>query len=194
VSWNHNTHYHRLVLEAIPGHCARALDAGCGRGELTRKLAPHCREVVGIDSDLPSLTHAKAFTANPANVTFWHGDIMREPLPSESFDLVVAVATLHHLPLRPALERFRDLLRSKGVLVIVGLYRSATLVDYAASAAALPVSWTVRLVVGERLVGAPIQDPTETLATIRTQCQTLLPGSILRRRFFFRYTAIWRKP
>jgi hypothetical protein len=32
------------------------------------------------------------------------------------------------------------------------------------------------------------------LGTIRAACDELLPGAILRRRFFFRYSLIWRKP
>ncbi|CAM5436502.1 hypothetical protein [Streptomyces canus] len=28
--WNHNVHYHRLVLDAVPDDCREALDVGCG--------------------------------------------------------------------------------------------------------------------------------------------------------------------
>jgi hypothetical protein len=41
--WNHNVHYHRVIMEAIPPGCDRALDVGCGAGALTyrdvRRLA-----------------------------------------------------------------------------------------------------------------------------------------------------------
>jgi hypothetical protein len=30
--WNHNVHYHRVIFEAIPPLCDRALDVGCGTG------------------------------------------------------------------------------------------------------------------------------------------------------------------
>lgn len=33
--WSHNLHYHRMILEAIPPGCERALDVGCGTGALT---------------------------------------------------------------------------------------------------------------------------------------------------------------
>ena len=30
--WNHNIHYHRLILQAVPPGCQRVLDVGCGEG------------------------------------------------------------------------------------------------------------------------------------------------------------------
>jgi SAM-dependent methyltransferase len=194
MSWNHNTHYHGLALRALPPNCRRALDVGCGRGALVRKLAAHCGEVVGIDTDSGCIAHAMASTDVQRNVTFINGDVLTHPLERNSFDFLVAVATLHHLPLRKALERFSDLLRPGGVLLIVGLYRIITPTDYALSAAALPISWVIRLLRGEEQVGAPTRDPAETLRSIRQETASALPGAVLRRQFFFRYTIAWRKP
>jgi hypothetical protein len=38
--WNHDIHYHPVVLAAVPEGCRRALDVGCGEGQLTRELQP----------------------------------------------------------------------------------------------------------------------------------------------------------
>jgi SAM-dependent methyltransferase len=119
--------------------------------------------------------------------------VMTYPFPDESFDLVALVATIHHLQLRPALIRLRKLLKPGGVLAIVGLYRGETLTDSAVAAVAFPVSWIFRLVRGYADVGAPVQEPRETLAEIRRECDLLLPGATLRRRLLFRYSLIWRK-
>jgi hypothetical protein len=51
----------------------------------------------------------------------------------------------------------------------VGLYKIATPIDYAYSAAAMPISMAIRFLRGEEEVGAPLQDPSETLATIRRE-------------------------
>ena len=51
MRWNHNTHYHYLVLRAIPPSCRAALDVGCGRGDLAQKMARRCEEVIGIDEE-----------------------------------------------------------------------------------------------------------------------------------------------
>ena len=89
--------------------------------------------------------------------------------------------------------RLRNLLRSGGVLAVVGLYRASTPMDYVFAAAALPISRAIRLFRGEEKVGAPLRDPTETLAEIRRECDAVMPGGVFRRRLFFRYTFVWRK-
>lgn len=193
-AWNHNIHYHDLVLRSVPSPCHRALDVGCGLGLLAQKLSTRCGEVVAIDSDRDAIARARA--ANPSQcIQFVEGDVMTYPFAEDSFDMVVAVASLHHLPLRPALERFRKLVRSGGVLVVIGLFRARTLQDYAWSAmASFPASWTLRLIHGHTEVGAPVQDPKESLVEIRRECRDLLPGCVLQRRLLFRYSLIWRKP
>jgi len=191
--WNHNIHYHDLVLRSIAPGCGRALDVGCGEGLLAGRLAHHCQEVTAIDIDRETISRARA-GGSDNRIKFVEGDVMTYPFPDGSFELITAVATMHHLPLRPALTRFRDLLKPAGMLAVIGLYRANTLADYAFSAAAFPVSWIFRLLRGHARVGAPVQDPRETLREIRSACHALLPGVSLRRQLFFRYSLIWRKP
>jgi len=193
MGWNHNTQYHDFVLSAVPRGCRRALDAGCGEGALARKLARSCEEVVGIDADAGCIARAKAAADAGQNITFVQGDVLVHPLPPGGLDFVVTVATLHHLPLRAALQRLSDLVRPGGVLVVVGLYRIVTPVDYAFSATALPISWAIRLLRGDERVGAPIREPSETLRTIRRESDFILPGAVVRRQFFFRYTLLWKR-
>ena len=194
MSWNHNIQYHDFVIGAVPSPCRLALDVGCGRGVLARKLARHCDEVIAIDVDRDCLAVAKATMDLEPNIIFMQGDVLQQPLPQGSFDFVVAVATLHHLPLHRALERFRELLRPGGVLAVVGLYREATPIDYAVATVALPISLTIRFFSGEDEVGAPLKEPVETLRDIRVKCDSSLPGGIFRRHLFFRYSFVWRKP
>ena len=192
--WNRNIHYHRVVLEAIPAGCGRALDAGCGRGFLARELAPRCREVVAVDVDRDVIARARAMTDPAARITFVEGDVMTLPFEPGSFDLIASVAMLHHVPLEPALARFRDLLRPGGVLAIVGLHALRTPVDYALAAVAIPFGLALRLRYGMTEVGAPITDPVETLREIRAAGATRLPGAAFRRHLLFRYSIVWRKP
>ena len=193
-SWNHNLQYHSIVTQAIPPGCQRALDVGCGRGTLARKLARHCVQVIGVDADDRCLSLAATAPGVEPNIAFVHGDAMSYPFEPDGFDFVVALATLHHLPLRDALSRFRLLLKPGGVLVIVGLYRAITLVDYAFAAIAYPISRTFRTLRREAEVGAPLQAPAETLKEIRAACDSLLPGGVFRRLLFFRYSFVWQKP
>lgn len=60
VIWNHNIHYHPVLLDALPPHPHRVLDVGCGDGilaaDLVRRGIP---EVVAIDVDAPVLRRAR---------------------------------------------------------------------------------------------------------------------------------------
>ena len=193
--WNHNIHYYDLVLSAAGPGCRCVLDVGCGQGLLARRLAQRCHEVIAIDIDREVISHARSCESSDARIRFVHGDVMTYPFPDASFDLIAAVATLHHLPLEPALVRFRSLLRPEGVLAVIGLFRGQGRPgDYALSAVAFPVSWMFRLFRGHAEVGAPVQDPKETLAEIRSACNDILPGASLRRQLLFRYFLTWRKP
>ena len=192
--WNHNIHYHDIVLRAVPRNCHRALDAGCGQGLLARQLAPHCEEVIAIDADRDTLLRGRSASESEPRITFVQGDVMSYAFCDQSFELITAVATLHHLPLRLALARFRELLRPGGVLAVTGLYRADSIQDYACAAAAFPVSWMFRCLRHRAEVGAPLQEPDETLGEIRAACDAILPGGSFRRHLLFRYSFIWRKP
>jgi len=192
--WNHNIQYHDIVLRSVPHRADWALDVGCGQGLLARRLAGCCKSVIAIDADPDAIASARAAGGPGPSLTFIQGDVMTHPLAEGSFDLVAAVAVLHHLELKPALARFRDLLKPGGVLVVIGLYRGDSAVDFAFSSAAFPASWALRVIHGHTEVGAPVQNPRETLREIRNACWDLLPGAVLRRRLLFRYSLTWRKP
>lgn len=49
--WNHNIHYHPLILGAVPYGSERALDVGCGEGMLARELRRLVPHVSAIDLD-----------------------------------------------------------------------------------------------------------------------------------------------
>ena len=191
--WNHNIHYHAFVLNQLPPDCRRALDVGCGEGHLTLKLTQSCEEVVAIDVDETALARARGLIGPNPRVSLKLGDVLAYEFAESSFDCIVAVASLHHLPLRAALIRFRDLLRSGGSLAVVGLYRPSTPMDYAVFAVAAPLSWLMHLGLGKAEVAAPISLPKETLPDIRRAAAEGLPGARVERRLFHRYTLVWSK-
>jgi SAM-dependent methyltransferase len=192
--WNHNIHYHDLVLRSVPANCRLALDVGCGTGVLARRLADRSEKVIGIDIDPKILSQARSFPNPESRIQFVEGDVMTYRLPVRSFDFIAAVATLHHLPLRRALWRFHDLLRPGGVVAVIGLYRAQTLVDFAVDAAAFPANWLLRGLYGYFEPPTRKQNAQETLGEIRSTCKALLPGSEIKRLLLFRYVLIWRKP
>ena len=191
--WNRNVHYHDIVLTAVPPHCRRALDIGCGDGRLASELAEVCAEVVGIDNDAPTIARARAKHRRP-NLEFVDGDVMAHPFSPASFDFVTAIATLHHLPLEPALRRMSDLLRPGGVLAVIGLHPLRTPADFVYGVAGKLYTAWMHLTHPIEPMLAPIRDPEESLDEVRAAVEKLLPGAVFNRELLFRYSLVWRKP
>lgn len=81
----------------------RILDVGCGTGALARSLSKEGALVVGVDPNEGALAAARRSV--PAG-TFLSGEAQALPLEENSFDGVVLLNSLHHVPereMRPAL-------------------------------------------------------------------------------------------
>ena len=75
-----------------------ALDVGCGNGRHTELLADHAERVVGLDVSRGLLGEARArATERGFDATFLQGDAAALPLRTETVDLAVYVAAVHHL-------------------------------------------------------------------------------------------------
>jgi len=191
--WNHNTHYHSVILGAIPSGCRRALDVGCGEGALTRQLRELVPEVVGIDSDHASIAAAYAH-ADASDVQYIESDALAYDFEPTSFDLISAVASLHHVDAEPALVHLRSLLGPGGVLAVIGLARSSP-IDWPLDVAAILPNLLRRGRAGywqhPTLVMSP---PPESYASMRRIAARVLPGAGFQRRLYWRYTLVWVKP
>src|SRR4051794_18530940 len=91
-----------VVAFVTPSGDERALDSGTGSGALAFALAPHVREVVGVDIVPELLEQARERAERFPNVTFVEGDATKLPFDYGSFDLAGTLRTLHHIP-RPEL-------------------------------------------------------------------------------------------
>ena len=191
--WNHNTHYHERLLQALPLSCDRALDVGCGRGAFTRRLAAMAQHVDAIDRDAVTIEQARRESAAHPNVTFIESDFMSWPAPA-TYDVVAMIATLHHLPFEPALAKADTLLRPGGTLIVLGLNRDPFLLGAMHAAVAYPVSWGHRITRKSAAVGAPIREPDMTLPDIRRRAGAMLPGAQIQRHLLWRYSLRWSKP
>ncbi|GAA5092993.1 class I SAM-dependent methyltransferase [Nocardia iowensis] len=186
--WNHNTHYHPWLLAQAPDSARTVLDIGCGDGLLARKFGRRGLTVHGVDLDPVILD-----TAAPAtNVTVEQADFLDLP---GTFDLVTAVASLHHVPLKDGLTALHRLVAPGGTLAVVGLWRFDIRTDFP-YLALLPGIWAFDTLHRPKLSGpdAHLRDPEDTYPEIRAAAAEILPGARLRRRALLRYTLLWHKP
>ncbi|MGJ0118097.1 class I SAM-dependent methyltransferase [Williamsia sp. MIQD14] len=191
--WNHNIHYHRLILDALPAGAQTALDIGTGNGLLATELAGRVPSVTGIDRDEPVLASAR----QESNAVTWvSGDVMDHPFERESFDVVASVATLHHIAdVDAALQRCADLTAPGGVVAIVGLGRSTR-----PKHVALQLAGVVQHQYLSRRRGlwehtAPIVwPPPHTYSEIEAAVGRVMPEATFRLLPMWRYVAVWHKP
>jgi SAM-dependent methyltransferase len=197
--WSHNLHYHRVILAAVPAGCERALDVGCGQGALTRALRQLVPRVTGIDRDLRSIEIARAHPAAGA-IGYLLGDFLAAPFGPGSFDLVTAVASVHHMDTEAALRRMAELLRPGGVLAVIGLARGVTLADAyllppAVIGGRLHKAASARRGPARRGYLSPVAwPPPLTYPATRRLAARVLPGARYRRRLYWRYSLVWTKP
>jgi SAM-dependent methyltransferase len=192
--WNHNIHYHPLILGAIPDGCECALDVGCGEGILARELRRVVAHVSAIDVDAPIIAAARQHDAG-AGVEYLHGDFLTHEFEPASFGAIVSVAALHHMDATAALDRMRLLLRPGGTLVVVGLATYRYPADLPAElAGAVAHRWHKATRSYWEQKAPIVWPPPETYAGMRRIARRRLPGVRYRRHLLWRYSLIWTKP
>lgn len=193
MRWNHNLHYHRVVLDAAPPGAKSALDVGAGDGLLAADLRDRLPRVTAIDVDLGVV--ARAQTLRP-DVGWVVGDVLTHPLPPASFDVVASIATVHHLPdLGAALRRLAELTAPGGVLVVIGCARSAGPADFAMDVVGAIQHRVLTRTRGFWQHSAPVVMAfPHTYAEARDIATAALPGVRWRRLPLFRYALTWSAP
>jgi 2-polyprenyl-3-methyl-5-hydroxy-6-metoxy-1,4-benzoquinol methylase len=192
--WNHNIHYHAVLLAALPEGAVRALDVGCGEGIFARALRRRVPHVTAIDIDAGCVDLARGQDPR-GEIDYRCGDFLEVPWTPASLDFVACVTALHHMDAAAALRRMGELVRPGGAVAILGLARSESPRDLARDAAAVVASRAHRLVRGNWHSPAPrIWPPPHTYAEIRGLAEATLPGAHFRRHLLFRYSITWTRP
>ncbi len=194
MPFDHNDHYHPLLLRHQPPHGRTALDVGCGTGRFARALAARGYEVDALDPSPEVIAEAEAAGGGPR---YRRADVTAQDLPEGRYDVITCLASLHHMPFA-TVTRLRAPLAPGGTLLVLGCYSGRTWWDLAAA----PANAVARLAVytGERLRGtytpplkAPVRQPDMTLPEIRAEAARLLPGGSVRQLLFWRYLLTYRK-
>src|SRR5438067_8553191 len=115
------------VLKALaPGPGQTVLDAGCGEGYLTRRLAGRGAIAVGVDRSAGLIGAAAAAGGRgrpPGSGRFLQGDLRSLPLGGDRFDAVLCNHSLNELRTpEPAFSEFARVLKHGGRLVVLMLH------------------------------------------------------------------------
>jgi ubiquinone/menaquinone biosynthesis C-methylase UbiE len=202
---DHNAQYHRWLLRFLPSSLGEALDLGCGTGDFARLLAGRADRVLALDFSSNMIAVARERLAGVRNVEFRQADALTWDWPEKRFDCVASIATLHHLPLRPILEKAKTALRPGGVLLVLDLRRTATWAEWLLlNSVAMPASALLRFIHDRRLMRQAQErrlwnehgktDHYLTVEEVRTICLPILPGAVVRRHLLWRYSLVWRQP
>lgn len=114
-------HYLTKRARFVAANCApgTGLDVGCGTGVLAQRLVAMGFEMTGVD---PSEGMLEVMRARSDLVTAVHGSATDLPFASDSFDLVMTVAVMHHIAdpgdIRTALAEMVRVVKPGGTLLI----------------------------------------------------------------------------
>jgi len=203
LAWDHNAYYHRLVLRRLPTGSSRLLDAGCGAGLLAAKLGRRVPHVDAVDRDAGMVQRARL--AVGPGVVVRQADLLTDPLPEATYDAIVSLSVLHHLPLQTVLPRLATALRPGGRLIALALPRVELPRDLPVEVTAVSAQAAVAVALGlARLAGVsalvkdddgmPVVAPALTVQQVRRQAKAVLPGARVRRLLFWRYLLEWERP
>jgi SAM-dependent methyltransferase len=208
--WTSNNHYHNFLLQHVPRHCEHALEVGCGTGAFSRRLAAHAQQVTAIDLSPEMIRVARDRSGDFSNIRFEVADLMACDLPDAQFDCIATLATLHHLPMQPALAKLKRALRMDGTLLILDLYEPERrllsvkgLSDAFLNLVAIGTSCALRLMHNGRWrppaeVRAAWEahgrrDSYLTMDEVRRTYRSTFPGVAIRKHLLWRYSAVWRQ-
>ncbi len=207
--WEHNSHYHRYLLQHIPANCKQALEIGCGVGQFVRLLATKAQDVLALDLSPEMIRIARERSTGYKHIDYQVADLLQQEYQPEQFDCIVSIATLHHLPLEETLIKLKKMLAPGGVLIILDLYQQQPL-DLLTAPLAIIASRVMQYIKNGRVSPAErqaareawerhaVHDTYMTISQIRQIASRTLPEDKervrIRKHLFWRYSLIWKKP
>lgn len=109
-----------LKWEKIP-RGAHVLEVGCGTGKLSRHLATalHPKIYTGIDISPQMIAQAESGTHGNTRLIFQVADVLKLPFEDNSFDAVLEMDLLHHLPnWKKAIREIHRVLKEGGKFLL----------------------------------------------------------------------------
>lgn len=130
-----------ILARLVDPSVKRVLDAGCGTGEIARRIAPYVEQVDAVDLSAAMIAKGRSrMGGDAANLTWKEGEIETVEL-RPPYGLITAAASLHWMDWSIVLPRFAQMLTAEGFLAIVA-EDSPTSIDLDAFWKLLPNYWT----------------------------------------------------
>ncbi len=189
--WNHNSAYYPWVQKKT-ANCRSILDVGCGDGSLALLIDDGTKKIVGIDSDNHCIDNARS-VKNGGTVEFICCDFM-DFTQNMTFDAVVFAASIHHMDMTKALQKAKSLLRPCGTLLIIGLAKPSTAVDWILEAARVLPSKIItafhHMQTSEEL-SLPTSYDYPSMNDVRSIVKQELPSAKIHYALHYRYLLEW---
>jgi ArsR family transcriptional regulator len=111
----------RALIGLMPATWTVA-DLGCGTGLMLASLAPHVKQVIGVDASEEMLAAARARLSGLGNVELRQGSLESLPIETSSVDAATMMLVLHHLASPgAAIAEAARILRPGGRLLVVDM-------------------------------------------------------------------------
>lgn len=196
--------YSSYLLRHVPVDCNSVLEVGCGFGAFTRLVAGRSCRVTAVDLSSQMIEVARERSADYSNLEFMLGDFLQLPFSADSYDCLVTIATLHHLPVGEALRKMKSVLRPGGMLILHDLLSDKSFVDKVLNIVKVPINRAVKFRRTGRLWMRPEvrrawaehgrHETYLKAKDVLAMRDEHLPGGSVHNHFLWRYTVVWRKP
>ena len=112
---------HAATLALLPPDLVVA-DLGCGTASVAAQLAPHVRQVIGVDNSAAMLKAARRRTAGLENIDLRRGDLEALPVEDAACDAAMLLLALTYVEQpQSVLAEARRILKPGGRVVVVDL-------------------------------------------------------------------------
>ena len=193
--WNHNIHYHNMILNNLSNDKCIALDIGSGDGDFAEKLSKYYEKTVCLEPDLKSYEYAKNKYSINNKITH-ENNTLDDYTPNKKFDFITCIASIHHMDFEKSLIKIKNLLKDNGKLIILGLYKEKFLIDYLYSLIAC-IPNKVRCMINREdnnsSLKIKLKPANMNYKEIEEISNKILGDCKIRRHFYWRYSIIYKK-
>ena len=201
--WNHNNCYYKSLIKLIPENAVNCLEIGCGKGDLSVLLSKKCRNVIAVDFAENMIAYAKNSNSRK-NISYICADILDFNFSDMTFDVIISVATVHHLPDDWIFEFALRKLNKGGKLIILDIPRSDSIPEKIFWGFAVIPNFFVSSLKKRSFSGSDKltkiawdnhgqHDSYHSVREIKEIALNTLPEIQLKRKLFWRYLLVWKK-